>query len=776
MIFKKIKFSTKAKNLENLIKVAPEINVLPILIFNVKEWRLNHIELIEIVKKEFGDKKLIVRSSKQDEDMEGSSRAGAYLSLQNIDSCFNEIADAVNRVVNSYGKEVHPNDQVFIQPMLENVVCSGVLFTREMSNGAPYRVINYSDISTDAVTSGGKLETNKFTQYRYVESNQKNEFSKLINASKILEKIFDSDKLDIEFGINNLGEIFIFQVRPLKIPCLINFSDEEISQSLSFLESRVDQWFKPHPHLVGENTILGVMPDWNPAEIIGIRPRQLAISLYKELVTDSIWAYQRSNYGYKNLRSFPLMLNILGLPYIDVRVSFNSFLPKTISKSLGNKLVNYYIRKLISSPSLHDKVEFEIVLSCYTFDIEFKTDELIKAGFSEGECEELTIGLKKLTNEIIKPNGIVDDDIRKINILCSRFEDIKMSELSDIEKIYWLLEDCKRYGTLPFAGLARAAFISVQILTSLVKAGAITNEEREQFLGSISTVGTCISNDIKYESKEKFIKKYGHLRPGTYDINSKRYDEAADDYFKWNSIRSVEMNSEKNFIMNADLKSRIDKIAHSHGLNTNAIDLFSFIRKSIEAREESKFLFTKNLSEALRLIEIFGQKYNLSRDDMSYANIEVFYELYSGLSDVKSLLIKSIEHGKKAYETSKLIYLPTIIKSKFDIKEFYSDTFLPNYITSKKAVGFIVNGEAKNNLKEKIVFIECADPGYDWIFTHEIKGFVTAYGGANSHMAIRANELGIPAIVGAGEQLFNQWKEFKYIEIDCENHLVKGLS
>ena len=228
--------------------------------------------------------------------------------------------------------------------------------------------------------------------------------------------------------------------------------------------------------------------------------------------------------------------------------------------------------------------------------------------------------------------------------------------------------------------------------------------------------------------------------------------------------------------MNADLKSRIDKIAHSHGLNTNAIDLFSFIRKSIEAREESKFLFTKNLSEALRLIEIFGQKYNLSRDDMSYANIEVFYELYSGLSDVKSLLIKSIEHGKKAYETSKLIYLPTIIKSKFDIKEFYSDTFLPNYITSKKAVGFIVNGEAKNNLKEKIVFIECADPGYDWIFTHEIKGFVTAYGGANSHMAIRANELGIPAIVGAGEQLFNQWKEFKYIEIDCENQLVKGLS
>lgn len=36
--------------------------------------------------------------------------------------------------------------------------------------------------------------------------------------------------------------------------------------------------------------------------------------------------------------------------------------------------------------------------------------------------------------------------------------------MGKIEKIYWLLEDCKRYGTLPFAGVARVAFIAVQIL------------------------------------------------------------------------------------------------------------------------------------------------------------------------------------------------------------------------------------------------------------------------------------------------------------------------
>ena len=68
---------------------------------------------------------------------------------------------------------------------------------------------------------------------------------------------------------------------------------------------------KPKPYLLGEKTIYGVMPDWNPAEILGTRPKPLALSLYRELVTDSIWAYQRHNYGYKNLRSCILMPHFL---------------------------------------------------------------------------------------------------------------------------------------------------------------------------------------------------------------------------------------------------------------------------------------------------------------------------------------------------------------------------------------------------------------------------------------------------------------------------------
>jgi len=49
------------------------------------------------------------------------------------------------------------------------------------------------------------------------------------------------------------------------------------------------------------------------------------------------------------------------------------------------------------------------------------------------------------------------------------------------------------------------------------------------------------------------------------------------------------------------------------------------------------------------------------------------------------------------------------------------------------------------------------------------------YGGANSHMAIRAAELKIPSVIGAGEKKFNSWNKASVLEIDCENKLVKIL-
>ena len=40
------------------------------------------------------------------------------------------------------------------------------------------------------------------------------------------------------------------------------------------------------------------MPDWNPVEILGKHPSELSSSIYKELITNKVWAEARFIMGY----------------------------------------------------------------------------------------------------------------------------------------------------------------------------------------------------------------------------------------------------------------------------------------------------------------------------------------------------------------------------------------------------------------------------------------------------------------------------------------------
>ena len=100
------------------------------------------------------------------------------------------------------------------------------------------------------------------------------------------------------------------------------------------------------PFLFGSRTMFGMMPDWNPAEIIETQSKELAYSLYAYLITDSVWAQQRAEAGYRDVRPHPLLIRLSGHPYVDIRTSFNSFIPKTLSESLSERLVEFYLESL----------------------------------------------------------------------------------------------------------------------------------------------------------------------------------------------------------------------------------------------------------------------------------------------------------------------------------------------------------------------------------------------------------------------------------------------
>ena len=71
-------------------------------------------------------------------------------------------------------------------------------------------------------------------------------------------------------------------------------TDTELFNLLRDAELKFESLQSSSPSVLGERSIFGVMPDWNPAEIIGTKPRLLASSLYKELILDDVWAKQRA--------------------------------------------------------------------------------------------------------------------------------------------------------------------------------------------------------------------------------------------------------------------------------------------------------------------------------------------------------------------------------------------------------------------------------------------------------------------------------------------------
>jgi len=773
-----VAFKTKAESLEALAPLLRSGRVLPQVRFSVSEWRSDPAAVIAaLAATPWGADRVIVRSSALSEDGSAYSQAGKYESVLGVVGS-EAVAKAIDQVIESFANEGRADDQVFVQPMLDRVTMAGVVFSRSPS-GSPYFIINYDDRSglTDRVTAGVGDNLKTFYCLKSRPEPCPPLLAPVIQLVRELETLLESDAIDVEFAVGVDAQLYLLQVRPLAVERWGRTLDAQVDAAVFDVARKVELLSRAHPYLHGSRAVFGVMPDWNPAEIIGVRPWPLSLSLYRELITDAIWAYQRDNYGYKNLRSFPLLVSFHGLPYIDVRVSFNSFIPRDVPDDLAGRLVNYYIDRLLSEPQLHDKVEFEIIFSCYTLDLPTRLRRLASHGFSPQDLDELSGALLRLTNRIIHGDtALWRRDRAKIDLLARRLPAIYNARIDKISRIYWLIEDCKRYGTLPFAGLARAGFIAVQLLQSFVDVGVLNTEEASTFMASVDTVGSRIGHDFAELPKADFLARYGHLRPGTYDILSPRYDEAPELYFDWASARPA-ASARPRFALSIEQLRHIERLLKEHELDTDVLGLIEFIKSGIEGREYAKFVFTKSLSDALSLIKQLGQEHGFSPEDCAFLHYDAIRTLYSESAPVREVLLESIAHGRERHMLTRNLVLPPTIASPDDAFAFYLPPSQPNFVTRKSVTAPVASiSDQPDTFAGRILFVPCADPGFDWIFTRGISGFVTQYGGANSHMAIRASELGIPAVIGAGEALFQRWGKARKLCLDCTNQKVLVIS
>ncbi len=768
-----MKDGTKAEVLRYLAGTSIHDHILPVCVVESERYFSNIDQETEKVIRFANENKLIVRSSARNEDTAEFSNAGKYESILNVEPDPEHVKQAIEKVYSSY--ETLQNEEILIQPMLEQVIRSGVVFTADTDTFAEYNIVNFSDSNnTAAITAGTGDHIQTFISYKNKSIKILDEdISRLIKLCGEIENILDNHALDIEFAITKAHLLYILQVRPIAKGRKEDRESLNLDTVLNRIYRKVEKLSRRHPFLLGETTYFGVMPDWNPAEILGIRPRKLTISLYKELVTDSIWAHQRNNYGYRDLTMHPLMISFCGVPYIDTRITFNSFIPGKLNEKIAEKLVNYYLLQLKNYPKYHDKIEFEIVFSCYYIGIGEKLKKLLNFGFNENEIKRIEYSLLDLTNEIIDPHkGLYKNDIRQIDILEKHYDRITKSDISLVDKIYWLIEECKEYGTLPFAGVARAAFIAIQFLKSFLESGIISETEYDGFMNSLSTINRKMSGDLqKYYSgqisKKDFLDTYGHIRPGTYDILSEPYSKNFEAYFDGYSSDLTDSNK---FAFSRITRDRMDRELEENGILVTAEEMIGFMKEAIEKREYLKFIFTKSVNQILLLIEELGKRTGISKDDMSYLDISVVKQLYTDLysGDVAGIFRRNIDENKHQQKYALQIKLPSVITSPENIYQYYLLREEPNFITQRSvyAKTLIINSDDRE-YERKIIFIQSADPGYDFLFSKNIAGLITQFGGANSHMAIRCAELGIPAVIGAGEQNYNKWKNYRYIFLDC---------
>lgn len=763
-----MKFSSKAGTLINLENKLKFSKIPKLIKFKVSEFKKKPNRIINLILKNFSGK-VAIRSSSSNEDSSKYSNAGKYKSFLNVD-LKNKIFlnKKIFEVIKFLNKK---DDEFFVQEMAKKIKLSGVVTTYSLSNLVKSYNINYHYGKDTANVTSGLGNNYNFVYLENENYKLKNKtFIKIISSIKELEKVFKHDKLDVEFAIDNKKNFILIQVRPLIIRKSLN-NIEKVKSKLDYLGKKIKKIQTSKTNLYGETSFFSVMTDWNPAEMIGIKPKPLALSLYKYLITDEVWAKSRKEYGYKNVEPYQLMTSFFGTPFIDIRICINSFLPNNLNNNLQKKLLNFYLNKFKKNKFLHDKVEFEIIFSSFSFNLKKRLDnELPKNQFTKKDKNDIFDNLKNLTLKALTVNKKLDE--KKINFLHKVNNSKNIHSMSEIDKIFWLTNLCKNYGTTPFSGLARCGFMATELLNSLVDLKIFSFQDKEKFMQSINLITSKVINEKMTLSKKQFLKKYGHMRPDMYEITNKNYKEGYLDYFKEKNKNKIKIG---NFKLNLIQKQKISKLLKREKIEINPDQLMNIISSSIYLREYSKFVFSKTIDLIFSSIKKLFKRIIIDPKKASYISINRILLMHNNLdnNNLKKIFLNEIKNNLIQYKLNNIIKLPSIILNPKDLFN-YEEYNKINFVTSRKLTGkiIIISNKSKINLKNKIAVIENADPGYDYIFDQKIGGLITKYGGINSHMSIRCSELNIPAAIGIGENLFNDICGKKIITIDCQSKRI----
>ncbi|MER6684619.1 PEP-utilizing enzyme [Streptomyces olivaceoviridis] len=708
-----------------------------------RQWERDPAQLVEAVAARYPGRAVIVRSCADGEDGWERSAAGAYLSVPvPVPAAPGAFAGAVREVFASYGAHGAAG-RVLVQEWLDPVQAAGVVTTRTVA-GAPYYTAAVDLVSgrTDTVTAG----TGEGVQTWFVRrplglergrAGMPPAAGQLLDAAVEAERCAGTSRLDVEVALAH-GAAYLLQARPLAAAREVG--DERVHAVVDGAQRQVAGLGR-RPSLVpggGAGVVLSTMADWNPAEMLGRRPTPLASSLYANLITDRTWAEQRAAYGYRDLRGTRLMHMVAGSPYIDAVASLASFVPAGVDEALAGAVLRAMSERLAADASAHDKIEFEIAATCWTPRVAQRTGYLASAGIGSAARRQLNEQLLAVTRAGVR--RLADDTRWLAGAAAPTRADAERGRLAAT------LTAARRAATR-FAHVARAGFVAADLLRALEAEGLVSR--REEWMRGLGSPATALRRDAGEVAAgrldwEAFVERYQWVRPGTYDLAVPAYGDDPEGYLRplldvpWTEPHAARAP------WSGRMAGAVSRAVAPLGLD--AAELEALCRTAITGREHGKALYASWVSAALEAVRAQGLAAGISCDDVRYLRVDEVLATCPGRWP--ALVARRRAHMR----VCALVELPDVITGPEALDCFVRGQGRANFVTSGAVRGPVHTDPVPSCPPPAgaVIVLEAADPGYDWVFAHRPGALVTAYGGANSHMAIRCAELGVPAAIGVG--------------------------
>lgn len=742
----------------------------------IENWNEKAMELVLNQYRKLEEKRVAIRSSAVNEDLEGMSFAGQYETILNI-TTEEGLLQAIEKVLDSFDsiraasyKKQNKLDTsypaIVIQQMIESEV-SGVMFTSDPMTGIRNNlVINSSFGLGEAIVSGlvtpdqyiidkstgeilSKEVARKDRGYFYslegvevknIDKLKQEEQSltpelieELLSLGKKVETYYKKPQ-DIEFAIRD-NKVYLLQSRPIttlypmgdietdqKLRLYVNFNQVMQGVKEPFTPMGCELWKKV---FLGYVTVIAGNKAYKEANYVRFAGGRVFVDYSYVLAKKRMWRMVANTIKEKDL-PFEDVLNYIKEKYQHTFLSQRATIPYV-------KIVSYFLKhiRLYKTVKRNPEKAYEVcekLGSDWCLNVKERLDkaacmdDLIKCTHEIGQ-ELLEIPLKQaLCAFSIK-------ELPKLHKLIDKYYNGKM----DIEPVKWALPHNK----------------TTQMGLSLnTLAQKLDGKEFDK-------------NNLEIK---KFLSEYGHRAQTEIDIGMKRWNE--DPQYIIELIKLYQKN--KSYLKNiknieqqrkaAEIKVReiIDTFRKDHGnkVARKVEKILTNYRNTAGLRERPKF-------DMVRVIELLRREWLKQGEILSGKGFlenpeDIFYLYLDELKGNSEKWISIVKKNKEKYyfELSRN-RVPRVILNTGET--FYTVRSVSNNSTHLKGlsvspgvyegiVRVMKNPDDKINEGE-IIVTESTNPAWTPLFI-SAGALIMESGGPISHGAIVAREYAIPGVVG----------------------------